>query len=121
MDRYPFSMIKLRGMALRHGRRSAVLILLGFLVATLLLAHSAMGMGHDSDEGDNGMQTAISVCLAVVQVGGAMLLVAAVPGFSVHRRRRFDRRRTVSPRLLALPAIAGSARAGPAALQVFRL
>ena len=95
--------------------------LLSFLCATLLLAHSAVGMGHDSAMDDGAMQDAMTVCLAVVQIVGAFVLLIATPVPLLARRRL---RRSGPPAALNMPAAmppAAAARAGPAVLQVFRL
>lgn len=122
VNRYSPSVIRLRSLMLRNGRRSAVLALLGFVVAAVLLAHGAAGMGHDSMESDQGMAAAVSMCLGIVQLaGGAVLLGIAVLRFSHHRRRTIDRSRRRPAPMLGRTMTPCSARAGPAALQVFLL
>jgi hypothetical protein len=88
----------------------------------LVLAHGAVGGGHmTADEHDPGTsETAISICLAVVEAGG--LLLAVVGGMARLRRRPpiclpgRDAMHALAPhsRVLAPPT-----RAGPAVLQVF--
>lgn len=114
-------MIELRAFMRRHGQRTVALTLLGFLCAALLLAHSAIGMEHQTETGDHAMQDALSVCLAVVEIAGAFVLLAAAPKPFLHRRRLGAQG---TPPVVDVPALLqapGSARAGPAALQVFRL
>lgn len=112
-------MIQLRAAIRKPSRRTVVLALLGFLAATILLAHSAAGMGHNS-EGDQGMEDAMAVCLAIVGAAGAMALLLG-GSFGVVGRRFVSNARFASPAMPAPPQPAPIARAGPAALQVFRL
>ena len=105
----------------RRRNRSLALGLLGPLVAALLLAHSSLGMGHDTEAEGHAIQDALSICLAVVEIAGAFLLLAmAVP---LPHRRRFpgpeDDFASIS--MVALAGADWPARASPAALQVFRL
>lgn len=121
MSRYPLLVIALRAATRNRGHRVRTVTLLSFLCATLLLAHSAVGMGHDSEMDDQAMQDAMAVCLAVVQVLGAAVLLVAVSLRLFGRRRPHRRERLTMLSSVATLPPAAAARAGPAVLQVFRL
>lgn len=108
---------------LQRSRRSLLAFgALALTCLTLILAHGAPGLDHMAgmDQGDHVAKAAISLCLAVVQ-GGVVLLVAL--GGTVLLRRR-SARRPSAPRTVALSSPlrnlpVPAARAGPAVLQVF--
>lgn len=114
-------MIRLRSAFAGRDRRWVVLASLGMLCAALVLAHSAFGMGHDGEPGagDHLMQDTMAMCLAIAEIGTAVLLVTALwtqasrVWFSTSwRPRPLDDRRLVG--------VPPCSRAGPAMLQVFR-
>jgi hypothetical protein len=115
-------MIRLRTLIKRQGRTLLIGGALALVCLAVAWAHSAPAAHEMNEGGDDQMAGAISICLAVLQVGAALL--AAVAGALIVRRRRpprslgapFRGRLFVSPR--PVPPVA--ARAGPAALQVFR-
>jgi len=114
-------MIELPSAMRGRSRPGLALALLGLICAAVLMTHSPISMGHDTEGGDHAMQDALSVCLAIVGVAGtcALLLLAAS---GLLRRRRSSRDCLLSimpPRPVLGPA--SSARASPASLQVFRL
>ena len=113
-------MVDLRAAVKKRGNRVRAFALLGFACAALLLGHSAIGMEHGTEKGEHAMQDVVSVCLAVTAIAGAFALLVGAP--RLHRRRR-RRRAGIPPALNLAGAVqpAPSARAGPAALQVFRL
>jgi hypothetical protein len=101
--------------ALRAQRRRFVAFAGAFLLATSLVA------AHTAVSGGGHMDDAMAICLAVVDsavVGVAVALAAAV------RSRLLELPRAVGwkmPRLTAVSRRDVRTRAGPAALQVFRL
>lgn len=108
---------------LQRSRRSLLAVgALALTCLTLILAHGAPGLDHMAgmDHGDQMTEAAISLCLAVVQ--GGLVVLVALGGAALLRRRP---PRTIGvgralalaspPRNLSVPA----ARAGPAVLQVF--
>lgn len=115
-------MIRLRK-SIRRSARPAVLSVLGLLTAALLLAHSpAMASQHPAMEGVSA--DALGACLAILELAGSIALLA--PAW---RPQRFAGPRWRPPRDTFAHAVlltfdqrlATPARAGPAALQVFRL
>lgn len=119
-DRYPELMIRLRSGIRERGHRVMVLGLLSFLCVTVLMAHGAFGMGHDTEAGDHAMQNAVSVCLAIVEVLAIGVLLAVWRPPALNRPlRALGVPLALNAR--AIQGIAGRARAGPATLQVFRL
>jgi hypothetical protein len=110
------ALIKLRGRTLVIGAALALICL------ALAWAHSAPGAHEMNASGVEPMADVISICLAVLQIGGGLL--AALFGGMFVKRRRPPRRlsptipaNAVSSQGLVYPV---AARAGPAALQVFR-
>jgi hypothetical protein len=110
------ALIKLRGRTLVIGAALALICL------ALAWAHSAPAAHEMNASGDDQMADVISICLAVLQIGGGLL--AALIGTVLVRRRRPPRR--LSPTIPA-NAVFGrglvypvAARAGPALIQVFR-
>ena len=112
-------MIRLRSQL--QGQRHALVVgaALALVCLALAWAHSAPAQDHMAAEEDQ-MAAMISMCLAVVSTGLALL--AAVGGMLALRRRRNPTRLMptvpvgLSHTRLLSPI---SARAGPAALQVF--
>jgi hypothetical protein len=114
--------IRIRALIKLRGRTLVIGAVLALICLALAWAHSAPAAHEMSAGGDDQMAEAISICLAVLQVGGSLL--AALCGAVLIRRRRPPPR--LSPTIPA-GAIVGrglvyplAARAGPAALQVFR-
>ena len=107
---------------LQRSRRSLLAVgALALTCLTLILAHNAPGLDHMAgmDHGDQMTKAAISLCLAVVQ--GGLVVLVALGGAALLRRRP----RTIGVgRALALASpprnlSVSAARAGPAVLQVF--
>lgn len=98
----------------RHRRRLRVLAAVLVLCGVVVFAHSAMGGDH--------MDDGAVMCVAVLAVG-AVAAIAAVAGASrSHLTLRWSAVRLLrrQPLLVANPP-QPRARAGPSALQVFRL
>lgn len=111
-------MIRQREFLGHNKRRLALLGTLAVLALALVLEHSGLGHGEMA-EADMG--EAISMCLAIVEVGAVMLGSLAL----LRTRPRFDAlpRDFFAGALFALPAtgaMAPPSRAGPSVLQVFR-
>jgi hypothetical protein len=96
----------------RHRRHAALLVAVVSLAAAVIAAHSAMAGDH--------LGGAAAICLAVVEVTGAAVILAApsAPSLPARARRQMGVRK---PAGLVPVRVAGApARAGPAVLQVFR-
>lgn len=92
------------------------------LALALVWTHGAMGSEHMGDH--SGSPSIASICLATLELGGALTLLggallllgrARAVGPRTDRRRQFQAYVTGPARVRAQP------RAGPAVLQVFRL
>jgi len=104
------------------GSRDSVFVIAALLLVGLvvIVAHSEPS-AHGMEGDDSGMAGAMSICLAVLQIGAAALVVHLV-------RSRFQRSRP--PRTIEAKAVAyvlrrvsepgHRIREGPAVLQVFR-
>lgn len=107
-------------------RRSLLLVAtLGLACLALVLAHSAP-MAHEmsgemQDGGDHASQAVVSICLAVISLGAAVLGAAAAVGVVRIRRHRPPRElRPTTAHGPGRPAfLRPASRAGPASLQVF--
>lgn len=116
------AMIHLRTLLQRCRRSVLVAGALALVCLAVAWTHSAPA-AHDMDVGgDDQMAPIVSICLAVVQI--AVGLLAAVVGATtiVHRRapRRSSPTATTGLFLAQRLTPPVAARAGPAALQVFR-
>jgi hypothetical protein len=113
-------MIRLRGSIEREGRKALALGAIAFLSLAFALAHTGVGEHRMSgDEMGDEMRAVISVCLAVVEGGTAILLLTL--GRASLARRRASYARAVPLRSALVPRRVGPARprAGPDLLQVF--
>ena len=114
-------MIRLRETVGRGG--SAKLLVLGVIALISLVVlweHSAPG-GHEmSDQGGMGAETAVGICLAVLQGGGVLLLGIGLLA-AVRRARPSYAPARIPPAPVLVPRRLSPARprAGPATLQVF--
>ena len=116
-------MIRIRATIVQHRRRLAVIAATLTLALALVWTHGAMGSEHMG--GDHaGAPSIASICLATLELGGALTLLggallmlgrARAVGPRTDRRRQFQAYVTGPARVRAQP------RAGPAVLQVFRL
>lgn len=104
----------------RHRHQLALLATLGVLAFAVVLEHSGLGHGEMAD---TDMGQAISMCLAIVEVGavfvGAMTLFKIRPRFSPAPLDLFAGP-VVSAATTGARIPSASARAGPSVLQVFR-
>ena len=98
-----------------------MLSLLGLLATAVLVAHSPATAAHAGMEGESPVD-AMTACLAILMLAGsvALLAVACRPETFARWSPPRDAFRGVLP-LLPDRRVATWARAGPAALQVFRL
>jgi len=110
--------IRQRESLTKNRRRIALVALFAALILALSAEHS--GLGH-ADSAHDAATDVVSMCLAIIGTGAILVAAAAAAGtrFRGRGRRtsRFDptgyRRTSCHP--------APQARAGPQALQVFRL
>ena len=110
-------MIRLRAMAKRQGRKGLTLGLLLLVSLILAWAHGAPG---DHEMADGEMGSAITVCLAVLQGGAAMLLGAVGFARSSHRRSAHSVASVHADfNRFKPPGDCIRSRAGPPLLQVF--
>jgi hypothetical protein len=115
-------MIRLRTLIKRQGRSLLIGGALALVCLGVAWAHSAPAAHEMNGSGDDQMAEAISICLAVLQIAGGLL--AAISGALIVRRRRPPRSLSATFRgslfVSPGPVPPVAARAGPAALQVFR-
>ena len=112
-------MISLRELLARHRKRLLVVAVLGTLALAVAVGHS--GLGHDQPEAD-GMGGLVSMCLAVAETAGVVLLGGLAAFVAARGRER--------PIAALVPAASAwidrpplpvpRTRAGPALLSVFR-
>lgn len=96
------------------------LALLCFVCTAVLLAHSALGMGHDGDSDHHSIQDVGAVCLAIVEAGAVFVLLSKWLAPMLRRHIQGGVLLQDLPRWARTePTV--RARAGPARLQVFRL
>lgn len=115
-------MIRIRATLTRRRDRLGVLAAAFVLALGVTWAHGAMGADHMDDSGA-GSATAISVCLGILEAGGAATALAGALLLLARmlRRRRSDPARLPASELPARWLDRPRVRAGPAELQVFRL
>ena len=98
----------------RQRRRMVTLALVLSLAGVVVLAHSAMGEDH--------MDSGTVMCVAVLQVAALAAVAVAARRPQAVLPVRWSAHRVLGPRLLLLAfPPQPRARAGPAALQIFRL
>jgi hypothetical protein len=98
----------------RRRRRLAVLTLMLALAGAVVTAHSVMAGDHMGD--------GVAMCLAVAETAVLAIGAALVVGVAVAQRPRWLLAAPARPAFAPLPVVRGvPARAGPPALQVFRL
>jgi hypothetical protein len=111
--------IRQRDFLARNRHRIALLAVLGTISLAVVAEHSGLGHGELMDD---GMGDVVSMCLAIVDAGVA-LLFGGVALFALPRRfavapRELGSRSVVLP--VAPVALPPRVRAGPPLLQVFR-
>lgn len=111
--------IRQRDFLARHRHRIALIAILGALSFAIAAEHGGLGHGGPIDD---GMGEAISMCLAIVDVGFGVALGALALGGRA--RRRYSVPRDLGTGSVTLPVAPATmpprARAGPSLLQIFR-
>jgi hypothetical protein len=116
-------MIRIRTSILRHRRRLAVIVATAALALALVWTHGAMGSDHMGDA-QSGASTVASICLATLELGGALALLGGAVLLLGRRRAgglHRDGRGEFSAYVIKPTRVRSQPRAGPALLQVFRL
>lgn len=116
-------MIRIRTAIFQHRHRLTVIAATAALALTLVWTHGAMGGDHMGDA-QAGASTVASICLATLELGGALallggavLLLGRGRAGGLHREcRGKSSAYVIKPTLVRIQP-----RAGPALLQVFRL
>lgn len=117
---YDSAVIWIRSSLRRRRGSITLLCLVGLICFSIASAHGGPASEHMSSEHQGGDAASIaSVCLAVLQIGGAVafVLVAALVTRRSRRSRFAAAARPAQPE--ASFAVRHRARAGPAVLQVF--
>lgn len=102
---------RLHALARRRRRRLALAVVMLSLAGAVVVAHGALGQGHMGD--------GTTMCMAVLAVGGAMLLGLTRARVALLRAPLMRPLPPRAPSVVALPIPAPLSRAGPAVLQVF--